>query len=72
MDCRNPYVVNMLPNETFVVNPLPTPLPYEVNLINNWFLKDVTGDGAVFPVSDINRSSLLLPPLYNFKLAFPS
>ena len=69
---RNPYVVNILPNIIFAVKPLPTPLLSEENLINIWFLKDFIGDGAEFPFSDINRSSLSLPPLYNFKFALPS
>ena len=69
---RNLYVINLLPNLIFAVNPLPFPLPSEVNLINNRFLKDVTGDGAEFPVSELNNSSLSLPPSYIFKLEFSS
>ena len=69
---RNPYVVNILPNIIFAVNPLPTPFPSEDNMMNIWFLKDVIGDGAEFPITELNNSSLSLPPLYNFKLEFPS
>ena len=69
---RNPYVVIILPNVIFAVNPLPTPLLSEVNIINIWFPEDFNREVPEFPVPDIKRSSLLLPPLYNFKLAFPS
>ena len=68
---RNPYVVNILPNIIFAVNPLPTPFPSEDNMMNIWFLKDVIGDGAESPVKLIN-SSFSLPPLYKFKYEFPS
>ena len=57
----------ILPNVIFAVNPLPPSFSLVVNIINIWFSKDVTGDGAEFPVSEINRSSLSLPPSYNFK-----
>ena len=68
---RNPYVVNILLNIIFAVNPLPTPFPSEDNMMNIWFLKDVIGDGAESPVKLIN-SSFSLPPLYKFKYEFPS
>ena len=57
----------ILPNVIFAVNPLPPSFPLVVNIINIWFSKDVTEDGVEFPVSEINRSSLSLPPSYNFK-----
>ena len=60
---RNPYVVNILPNIIFAVKPLPTPLSSDENLINIWFLKDVIGDGAEYPVTELNNSSLSLPSL---------
>ena len=56
-------ILKYVPNVIFAVNPLPTPLPSEKNLINIWFLKDVIGDGAEFPVTKFNNSSLSLPPL---------
>ena len=40
--------------------------------MNIWFPKDVNGDGAEFPVSEINNSSLLLPPSYIFKYVLES
>ena len=52
----------ILPNVIFAVNPLPPSFPLVVNIKNIWFSKDVTEDGA-----EINRSSLSLPPSYNFK-----
>ena len=45
----------LLPKVIFAVNPLPPSLPSVVNITNIWFPTDVTGDGAIFPVSDINR-----------------
>ena len=57
----------ILPNVIFPVNPLPTPLLSEVKIINIWFPKDVTGDGTEFPVTEVNKSSLSLPPSYIFK-----
>ena len=69
---NNEYVVNILPNIIFVVNPLPTPLLLEVNLINIWFPEDVCREGAEFPVSELNNSSFSLPPLYKFKYEFSS
>ena len=69
---RNPYVVNILPNIIFAVKPLPSPLSSDEKLINIWFVKDVIGDGAEFPVTEFNNSSLSLPPLYKFKYEFPS
>ena len=69
---RNPYVVNMLPNKILAVNPLPTPLLSEVNIIKIWFPEDFSREGAEFPVSELKNSSLSLPPLYNCKSEFPS
>ena len=60
---RYPDVKNILPKKILAVNPLPTPLPSEENLINIWFLKDVIGVGAEFPVTELNNSSLSLPSL---------
>ena len=67
-----PYVVIILPNLMFAVNPLPTPLLSEVNTTNIWFPEDLSREGAEFPVTELNNSSLSLPSLLNFKLAFPS
>ena len=60
---NNTWYLILLPNVIFAVNPLPTPLPSEENLINIWFLKDAIEDGAEFPVTELNNSSLSLPPL---------
>ena len=65
-------ILQYVPNIIFAVNPLPTPFPSEENLINNWFLKDVMGDSAGFPVRELINSSLLLPPSKIFKKAFTS
>ena len=63
----NLWFMIILPNVIFAVNPLPTPLLLEINLINIWFLKDFNGDGAEFPDREIIDSSLSLPPSYNSK-----
>ena len=59
----NPYAVNILPNIIFAVKPLPTPLSSDENLINIWFFKDFIEDGAEYPITELNNSSLSLPPL---------
>ena len=44
-------ILKYVPNVIFAVNPLPTPLPSEENLINIWFLRDIIRDGAEYPVT---------------------
>ena len=57
------YDLVLVPNFIKAENPFPAPFPLVKYSTNTWLPWDLTSDGAEFPVIELNRLSLELPPL---------